>query len=105
MGRANSTSDNLTFEQCLAELQQLLRKLEDGETGLEEALAYHEKGIGLIRRCYTQLREAEQRILLLTGVDEEGKPVTQPFAHSASSEETSAGSRGQAGEQRQDELW
>lgn len=73
--------DNLTFEQALAELERIVRELEDGQTGLEDSLACYEKGIGLLKRCYGQLREAEQRILLLTGVDEEGQPIAQPFEH------------------------
>lgn len=75
-----------TFEESLADLQDVLRKLEDGETGLEDALACYENGIGLLRRCYGQLREAEQRILLLTG-EEDGRPVTEPFVHLATTEE------------------
>jgi hypothetical protein len=39
--------------------------------------------VGLLRQCYAQLQKAEQRILLLTGQDEEGRPVTQPFEHAA----------------------
>ncbi len=80
---SDSPLDNLTFEQALAELERIVRELEDGQTGLEEALARYETGIGLLKRCYGQLRTAEQRILLLTGVDEEGRPITQPFAHTA----------------------
>lgn len=86
-------ADGPTFEQALAELQVVLRKLEDGETGLEEALANYETGIGLLKRCYGQLRDAEQRILLLTGVDEAGKPESQPFLHAATVEESTAGPR------------
>ena len=78
-----SPSDNLTFEQALAELEQVVRDLEDGETGLDQALARYEQGVGLLRRCYAQLEQAEQRILLLTGQDEEGRPVTRPFEHAA----------------------
>jgi exodeoxyribonuclease VII small subunit len=74
-----STPDNLTFEQSLAELDRVVRDLEDSQLGLEESLARYEQGVGLIKRCYGRLREAEQRVLLLTGVDEEGQPVLQPF--------------------------
>jgi exodeoxyribonuclease VII small subunit len=74
-----SAPDNLTFEQSLAELDKVVRDLEDSQLGLEESLARYEQGVGLIKRCYGRLREAEQRVLLLTGVDEEGQPVLQPF--------------------------
>jgi exodeoxyribonuclease VII small subunit len=76
----------LTFEQALAELERIVRELEDGQTGLESALASYEKGVGLLKRCYGQLREAEQRIVQLTGVDAEGRPVLQPFEHAATAE-------------------
>ena len=79
----DSPSDNLTFEQALAELERIVRELEDGNTGLEESLARYESGVGLLKRCYAQLCEAEQRILTVTGVDEEGRPITQPFDHAA----------------------
>jgi exodeoxyribonuclease VII small subunit len=75
-----------TFEQSLAELDQIVRDLEDGQLGLEDALDRYEVGVGLLKRCYGQLRQAEQRILLLTGVDAEGQPITQPLEHSATAE-------------------
>jgi exodeoxyribonuclease VII small subunit len=83
---SDSPPDNLTFEQALAQLEQIVRDLEDGSIGLEDALARYETGIGLLKRCHGQLRRAEQRILLLTGVDDEGRPLAQPFEHSATAE-------------------
>jgi exodeoxyribonuclease VII small subunit len=77
------TSDNLTFEQALSELERIVRELEDGKTGLEESLARYEKGVGLLRRCYGQLRQVEQRIVELMGQDADGQPLTRPFAHVA----------------------
>ena len=69
----------LTFEQALAELERIVRELENGQIGLEESLACYEKGIGLLKRCYGQLQQAEQRIVLLKGLDVDDQPVTQPF--------------------------
>jgi exodeoxyribonuclease VII small subunit len=84
---SDSPPDNLTFEQALSDLERIVRELEDGQTGLEEALARYETGIGLLKRCYNQLREAEQRILLLTGTDAEGRPILQSFEHQATGEQ------------------
>jgi exodeoxyribonuclease VII small subunit len=81
-----SDAEPLSFEQALAALEQTVRQLEDGDVGLEEALGCYERGIGLLKRCYTQLREAEQKILLLTGADADGRPATQPFEHTATAE-------------------
>jgi exodeoxyribonuclease VII small subunit len=72
-------ADNLTFEQALAELERIVHDLEEGTIGLEESLGRYEQGVALLKRCYGQLREAEQRILLVTGVDEEGQAALQPF--------------------------
>jgi exodeoxyribonuclease VII small subunit len=72
-----------SFEESLVDLERMVRELEDGRLGLEESLSRYEQGIGLIKRCQKQLREAEQRILLVTGSDENGRPVLQPFQHEA----------------------
>jgi exodeoxyribonuclease VII small subunit len=70
-----------SFEEMLGDLESIVRDLEAGEGGLEESLARYEQGVGLLKRCYAQLREAEQRVLLLSGEDADGKPATTPFEH------------------------
>jgi exodeoxyribonuclease VII small subunit len=76
-------SEEKTFEDSLGDLERLVRDLEDGQLGLDEALARYEQGVALIRRCQTQLAQAEQRILLLTGLESDGQPTLQPFEHKA----------------------
>jgi exodeoxyribonuclease VII small subunit len=83
---SDSPPNELTFEQTLAELDRIVRDLEDGQLGLEDALARYEAGVGMLKRCYVQLREAEQRILHLTGVDADGQAMLKPFEHSATAE-------------------
>jgi exodeoxyribonuclease VII small subunit len=82
-----------TFEDALAELEAIVRDLEDGTTGLDESLARYEAGIGLLKACYAQLRQAEQRILRLSGTDENGQPVTELFEHSAAVEADRPGAK------------
>jgi len=72
-----------TFEESLVDLERMVRELEDGRLGLEESLACYEQGVGLVRRCYSQLRTAEQKILLLSGSDEDNQAILQPFKHEA----------------------
>src|SRR5262245_22174535 len=72
------------FETALAEVEQIVRALEDGATTLEEGLAKYERGVTLLKICYGHLRAAEGRIALLAGVDEDGKPLLKPFDHVAS---------------------
>jgi len=88
----NIPSEGLTFEQSLAQLEQIVRDLEDAQLGLDEALGRYEQGVGLIKRCQAQLQEAEQRILLLTGV-EDGQPVLQAFKHEATASTRTASPR------------
>ena len=78
---SQSPPDGVSFEDAMAELEQVVRDLEDGSISLDESLARYERGVGLIKRCYAQLRDAEQRILLVTGTDDGGQPVLQPFQH------------------------
>jgi exodeoxyribonuclease VII small subunit len=79
----DARANGQTFEESLLKLERMVRDLEDGQLGLEEALARYEQGVGLIKSCYQQLRQAEQRILMLTNVDEEQQPILQPFKHEA----------------------
>jgi exodeoxyribonuclease VII small subunit len=88
---SDTTPQPLAFEDALKELEQVVRCLEDGNTGLEEALGHYEKGVGLLTQCYGQLRQAEQRIQLLTGETADGQPVTALFEHAATLELQPAG--------------
>jgi exodeoxyribonuclease VII small subunit len=85
--------DPLRFEQALAELERILRDLEDGTTTLEDALARYERGITLLRQCYGQLKDAEQKIRLLAGTTDDGTPDLKPFEHVASIETARASVR------------
>jgi exodeoxyribonuclease VII small subunit len=79
-------AESPAFEDALAELERILRSLEDGATSLEESLAQYERGVSLLKCCYQVLRNAEQRIVLLTGADEDGRPALQPFEHASAGE-------------------
>lgn len=76
---AAENTDEVTFETSLATLEQIVRGLEDGQQGLGKSLQLYEQGIQNLQRCYQLLDEAEQKIELLTSVDDEGRAVTQPF--------------------------
>jgi exodeoxyribonuclease VII small subunit len=67
------------FEDALAELESIVHQLEDGRLGLAEALARYEQGVGHLKHCYALLQAAERKIELLTGVKEDGTPITEPF--------------------------
>jgi exodeoxyribonuclease VII small subunit len=54
-----------TFEASLAELEEIVTKLEDGDLPLEASLELFEKGISLSRECRERLTNAERRIEVL----------------------------------------
>lgn len=53
------------FEAALAELEGIVKKLEEGEQTLESSLALYERGVQLSRFCHARLEEAERRIEIL----------------------------------------
>jgi exodeoxyribonuclease VII small subunit len=70
------------FEDALGELESIVGRLEGGELGLEDALEQYEQGVRRLRQCYQLLDKAERRVELLSGVDEQGRPISQPFESS-----------------------
>ncbi|MGA2616015.1 MAG: exodeoxyribonuclease VII small subunit [Thermoguttaceae bacterium] len=78
-GPPERSAEPPSFEQSLARLDEIVHLLEEGEVGLDDALARYEEGVGLLRQAFEALRRAERRIEILSGVDAEGNPVTQPL--------------------------
>lgn len=68
----NADVTKLTFEKALAELEQIVQKLERGDVALEESVAIYERGEALKRRCDELLRQAEARVEKIT-LDASGK--------------------------------
>ena len=52
----------LSFEDALAELEQIVRGLENGQQKLEDAINAYERGAALRRHCEAKLTEAEARV-------------------------------------------
>ena len=53
------------FEAAIAELETVVKKLEDGDLSLEQSLALYERGVTLSKFCHARLEDAERRIELL----------------------------------------
>jgi exodeoxyribonuclease VII small subunit len=69
--------ENLSFEQAIKRLEQVVRELETGDLPLDAALALFQEGVMLTRRCGSLLDAAEARIEKL--LEQNGEPVTVPF--------------------------
>ncbi len=99
MAKKKSTDredDPASFEESLDELEKVVVELESGKLGLSDALARYEHGVKHLKSCQKLLQRAERRIEILSGVDADGNPITQPYddTESESLEEKAAG-RGQ----------
>jgi len=81
-------TDQLSFEQAIEQLEQLIEKIESGEVGLEESLKHYEQGTELIKRCRSILDSAEQRISELTESESGQLQVEQTSDDTSSSNET-----------------
>jgi exodeoxyribonuclease VII small subunit len=53
------------FEAAIAELENIVKKLEEGDLPLEGSLQLYERGVHLSRFCHAQLEQAERRIEVL----------------------------------------
>lgn len=61
------TPEEMTFGAALAELEQIVRALEEGQIELEDGLARYERGVALLRACQDKLAHAKQRVTMLIG--------------------------------------
>lgn len=66
--------EELSFEEALRELEQVVGQLERGEVPLDQSIALYERGAALKARCETKLKEAEEKVAKLT-LDGDGQPT------------------------------
>lgn len=78
--QADGAADGeVTFEQSLEELEQIVARLEGGKLGLAESLSAYELGIKRLKGCYTMLTAAERRVEQVQAVDDQGRVSSTPF--------------------------
>ena len=67
----------MSFEDALAALEDIVRKLEEGQGSLEDAIGAYERGAFLKRHCEAKLQEAKLRVDKISlGAD--GSVSTEP---------------------------
>lgn len=64
----------MSFEQAMRELEQVVSQLERGDVALDESIRLYERGAELKKRCETRLKDAEEKVAAIT-LDGEGQPV------------------------------
>ncbi len=63
----------MSFEEAMAALEQVVTRLERGDVPLEESIALYEQGAQLKKRCADKLAEAEAKVELIRAA--EGRAV------------------------------
>jgi exodeoxyribonuclease VII small subunit len=63
----------MSFEEAMAALEQVVNQLERGEVALEESIALYERGAALKKHCADKLKAAEEKVELIRA--QEGRAV------------------------------
>ncbi|GAA6209360.1 exodeoxyribonuclease VII small subunit [Cognatishimia sp. WU-CL00825] len=63
----------MSFEQAMAELEQVVGNLERGDVALDDSIKLYERGAALKARCEAKLKEAEEKVAAIT-LDGKGQP-------------------------------
>lgn len=69
----------MSYEQALAALEDVVRRLEGGEAALDESIALYERGEKLRRHCQARLDAAQARIEAIVADTEGRATATRPF--------------------------
>lgn len=54
-----------TIEETFSQLEEIIRKLESGESSLEEAFQHYEIGMKLVKSCNEKIDKVEKKIVVL----------------------------------------
>lgn len=62
----NDTDINeISFEQAMAKLEEIVTALENGKAPLDRSLALFEEGVSLVKLCSSRLESAEKKVKIL----------------------------------------
>jgi len=79
MAKKSTTADitRMSFEDALAELEDIVRDLEEGESELDSAITAYTRGAALKKHCETKLKEARKRVEKIV-IDPSGEAGVEP---------------------------
>lgn len=78
MAKSEKKADELSFEQAIDQLNQIVSRIEMGQVPLQESLEQYEKGMKLIRYCRGILQDAEKRIEMISAKEEQKPAESDP---------------------------
>ena len=62
--------EKLSFEDCFKKLEEVVEKLEDDNSNLEDSISYYDLGVRLKNHCNKKLKNAELKIQKLSDKNE-----------------------------------
>ena len=62
---SGAEANEITYEAALAELEQIVQRMEGGQLPLEESIGAYRRGSELLKHCQQQLGDAESKIQIL----------------------------------------
>ena len=63
----------MTVEETLAALDQIVEQLEEGDSSLEETFTLYQKGMGLLKNCSEKIDYVEKKLQILNGDGEDSE--------------------------------
>jgi exodeoxyribonuclease VII small subunit len=61
---------NKNFEQTLARIEEIVKKMESGNISLDESIEIYQEGIALSKQCSTMLEEAEGKVMAIVNKEQ-----------------------------------
>lgn len=96
MSKATSPPQELSFEDAMSRLDEIVGAMETDRMPLEEMIRSYEEGIALLKNCRQRLDGARRRVELISADLEGGKASTSAFEADAATEEEDASSSRQS---------
>ena len=68
-GDKNLVPGDLSFEEGISELEELVHRMESGDAPLDSRVSHYQKGMNLLKHCREKIKSAELKIQEVTSVD------------------------------------
>ncbi len=76
---ADRPVDEMTFEDAMSELEDVVAQLEQGKVALEDSIKLYERGSQLKAHCQEKLKAAEEKVRMITLGDDRSAVGTEPL--------------------------
>ncbi|MTH52350.1 exodeoxyribonuclease VII small subunit [Bacillus mangrovi] len=76
MSSKKTAENELTFEEAMGKLDEIVGKLEQGDVPLEQAIGFFQEGMKLSKLCHDKLQRVEKQMDYILGENGELEPFT-----------------------------